>query len=477
MNYDDLKYLAVPLPEDIEKEKWAGNYDTVREMIRRRLDTDVLPVSLRRRLELEEKNLQHLEKCYIYTEEEALAVIRERIPSFTADELEQLRLDGRADWIRISGKVRYLRSFANTLFLVYPEMKIREKAEMGLSGACLEETAGVSGAADAVDLLLEEDLQDGQETSAHIHIRHRLSLAPEEVEEGKRLLVHLPLPVERDQIRNLKIISVSPEPVSMPELSDGQPAAAFSVKAEKGQEFSVEYAFDHITYYHDLTKAASGSGDLRDSRDAALPDEVKPFLEEQLPHIRFTPYMRELAAEIAGDGDMLQTARRIYDYVTTKITYRFVRDYACIDNLAEYSALNGKGDCGIQALLFITLCRLCGIPAQWQSGIDAKPGEIGQHDWASFWIPSKGWLYTDLSYGGSAWRRGDLRRWNYFFGNADPYRIPINSRFQEDLRPAKAFWREDPYDNQCGEVEYEDRGLYGSAWSCAYDEIDIHRIR
>ena len=54
-----------------------------------------------------------------------------------------------------------------------------------------------------------------------------------------------------------------------------------------------------------------------------------------------------------------------------------MRDYACIDHLAEYCALNLKGDCGVQALLFITLCRIAGIPAKWQSGIDAKPGDVG----------------------------------------------------------------------------------------------------
>ena len=93
-----------------------------------------------------------------------------------------------------------------------------------------------------------------------------------------------------------------------------------------------------------------------------------------------------------------------------------------------------------------------------------------------FWLPSKGWLYADPSYGGSAYRRGDEKRREYFFGNADPFRIPINDRFQADMVPAKAFPREDPCDNQCGEVEYMDRGLYGSDWSYEYTEIDIHQI-
>ena len=44
-------------------------------------------------------------------------------------------------------------------------------------------------------------------------------------------------------------------------------------------------------------------------------------------------------------------------------TYSFVRNYYTIPNIPEYAASGGKGDCGVQALLFITLCRCVGIPA------------------------------------------------------------------------------------------------------------------
>lgn len=72
--------------------------------------------------------------------------------------------------------------------------------------------------------------------------------------------------------------------------------------------------------------------------------------------------------------------------------------------------------------------------------------------------------------------RGAQKRWNYFFGNVDPYRIPINEGFQWDLTPPKRFQRADPYDNQCGEVESSARGLYEAEIDYSYQEIDIHRI-
>ena len=55
-----------------------------------------------------------------------------------------------------------------------------------------------------------------------------------------------------------------------------------------------------------------------------------------------------------------------------------------------------------------------------------------------------------------------MDRWNHYFGNLDPFRMVANSAFYYPLDPEKKFERLDPYDNQVGEIEYEDRGLpYG----------------
>jgi len=77
--------------------------------------------------------------------------------------------------------------------------------------------------------------------------------------------------------------------------------------------------------------------------------------------------------------------------------YSFVRKYSTIINIPEYAALNFKGDCGIQALLFITLCRCVKIPAKWQSGLAVTPYHVGCHDWAQFYVEPYGWLFADPS--------------------------------------------------------------------------------
>lgn len=459
MNYEDLKYLTVPLPEDILREKWSGRFENARTIIKKRLEDDLLPHGLKCRLALELNNMEIMEKSYTITGEEALRQIRQKIPAFTERELETLRVEGKVDCMYIEGELRYQDSFCATLFKVYPEMWRRAVKGDESDYSVLED--------------LVADLRDGQETACHIHIRQTLSIAPEAVREGKMLRVHIPMPCEGEHVKNLKIIRIAPEPTKLPVSSEKQPTVYFESAVKAGQKYSVEYEFDNVRRYVNLSKA-----DLDEIEKEKIPSDVLKYTMEELPHMVFTPYLVDLAREIGGgEKNPLLLARRFYDYITTKTDYRFVRDYASIDNLSEYCAVNSKGDCGVQALLFITLCRICGIPAKWESGLDAKPNDVGEHDWAMFYIPSIGWLHADLSYGGSSYIRGAYKRWNYFFGNADPYRIPINSEFQRQFEPAKRYMRADPYDNQCGEAEYDDCGLKAADIVYEYEEIDIHRIK
>ena len=49
--YSDLKYLAVPLPEDVLKLKGYGDLERLNRVIDKKLAKDNLPLSLRRRVE------------------------------------------------------------------------------------------------------------------------------------------------------------------------------------------------------------------------------------------------------------------------------------------------------------------------------------------------------------------------------------------------------------------------------------------
>ncbi len=483
MKYKDLKYLEVPLPETIAKEKWGGFFENARSRIAAYLQDETTDYALRCRLELELSILKNLEERYTISPEEALKILQKRIPDMTAQELEQLRMEDKADWIYRNGQVRYLDSFASTLYKVYPQIWSRTEA------------------GDTADYHLTEDYlhscRDGASRTAHIHIRHEVEIAPHALREGHPIRVYIPIPRERDGITNFRLLHCSPPPTSISGGCEAQPTVYFEETATKGQVFALEYELDYTVSYHDLERLlqeAPHTVKMPHTPEAqkqvppqhmpgiaedCVKNPFAPFsqenLQEEAPHILFTPHLVTLCREIVGDEtEPLRKARKIYDFVTTKIDYRFVRDYASIDNLTEYCALNRRGDCGIQALLFITLCRIAGIPAQWESGLAAEPDSVGEHDWAKFFLEGLGWLHADLSGGGAAYRRKAYDRWNFFFGNVEPYRIPINNRFQHDFSPEKRYLRRDPYDNQCGEIEYEDCGVYGDDLIYRHIPIDIH---
>ena len=184
-------------------------------------------------------------------------------------------------------------------------------------------------------------------------------------------------------------------------------------------------------------------------------------MQEQEPHIVFSPYIKALCAELTeGITDPLMKARAFYDYITKNMYYTFMPNYIVQENFAENCGLSQTGDCGILALLFLTLCRCAGIPAQWQSGLAVEPDFIGGHDWVRFYVEPYGWIFVDASYGVSSTRAENEERRQFYFGNLDPYRMVANHAFQENFTIPKQQWRADPYDNQLGEIESADRGFH-----------------
>ena len=155
----------------------------------------------------------------------------------------------------------------------------------------------------------------------------------------------------------------------------------------------------------------------------------------------------------------MEKARIFYDFITLNVKYTFMPAYFGLENIAETCARSYTGDCGVFALLFITLCRCAGIPACWQSGLTAEPDFCGGHDWARFYVAPYGWLFADTSYGTGAVRLEKEERRKFYFGNLDPFRMVANSEFMAPFTVDKDHWRADPYDNQIGEIETTDRGL------------------
>ena len=442
MEYSDLKYLLVDLPGDIRRLKDAGDFDRMKRVINMRLNDEKTPLPLRRRLELELAMDVTLESVYPYTYEQAAKIMDDTIEDFRPEELDYYRDIDAADWIYVNGEVHFRRNFMSNLKKTRKEIYARLKDKSRIESDHQESEMFAR---------VRMKMRSEGEAAYRFRIRASVQIKPEVYRPGKKVRVHIPIPIAYSQMEDVKIIACSPEPAHIAAPDYPQRTVCFEGVYPQETVFSVEYEFVNRMKYV--------------NPDPSKVNSAQPtfYTEEQAPHIVFKPYIRELTESIVGnEKNPLIKARKIYDWITSNINYSFMPPYFTIEDLPGFMATRRKGDCGMFSLLFITLCRCAGIPARWQSGLETSPVDIGMHDWSQFYVAPYGWLYADCSFGSSAYRDGDDAKRDFYFGNLDPFRMCAASEFQHQFDPPMSYVRYDPYDNQDGEAEYEDGQLLNS---------------
>lgn len=441
---DDIKYLAIELPDSVKNYKYAGDFRGELRELERLLRSDRLPHALEERLILEQVIATGM--CHDYTTDldGLLARISAVHPACDAAALDRLLERGHADFILRNGQ-KYFQNSAAANLLNCHDTDLRRLADPDHS------PTSTDGEREAV----AARMRSNGSAAWRFTVCEELWVAEGAERPGETIRVHLPFPApcQSQPADEIKLVSCSHPDFYISNAA--QRTVCITAPYHPGERFSITFSYVNRAPYRDLTVAPAAG-----NRAATEPFPPADYLGEQYPHVRFTPFINELALEIAGDErDPLALARRVYDWVTANVKYSYMREYLYIENIPEFAALNGRGDCGVMALLFITLCRRLGIPAKWESGSQVRPGSIGSHDWAMFYVEPYGWLYADPSYGEGARRRGCERLWEHYFGNLDPFRLVANNDFQCSFDPPKRYMRTDPYDSQSGEAEYETYGL------------------
>lgn len=426
-----VQALATPLPEDILKRKWAGDIAGAMAAIDLRLEEE-LPQMLAWRLRVERERLRRMPTQYPWNRAQAFGKLRELVPDISEEEFDALELQGKIDFLYLNGEKRYFVRFHRTLVKTLPDLAARAGNR-------------TDGKSPWLDPMIAAIKEKGE-------LAYRITLAGAMHLEESAFVpdvyrIHIPVPALCAQQREIRIDA--PGAQIGPEDAPAR-TAYWEMTLDAWADVPLRYTYvSHIRYADPLHAPAPASPLYPDARPVEPAD-----LGEELPYLRFTPYLRSLAEALsAGASSPVEKAKRFYDFVTQRVKYSFMRDYFQIDDLGEYCAVNLKGDCGLQALLFILLCRIAGIPARWQSGLSIDEDYVGSHDWAQFYLEGWGWLFADPSYGGSAWRSGNLERHAFYFGNLDPMRMVANRRYQAELLPPLEKLRIDPYDNQSGEIQ------------------------
>lgn len=466
-----FSYLNIGLPEDILRLKTQGDLDGAVRLIDKKLADRRLPEELRYCLTVEREMILRMPSDYPFARKDALRRIREHIPEFSEAELDEHIASGQIRWIYVNGEMRIFDRFFESMCKSMPEF--RKRAAIDLDGA---ESAGKGSRGDLRLNRAMKIMKEKGSLSNRIRIRASVKVKDSEFTPGMFVRVHLPIPAACEQQSQIRIESVYPGHGQIAPEDAPQRTVCWEESMKENHAFTVEYSYVHTAVWHDTEAALNLSAHCQDRSSSSIlsgsetfpfscgaPEKLPEYSSctgEMEPHIVFSPYIRALVRDLSKDCKTpLEQARNFYDFITLNFKYTYMPAYFSLENIPDNCARSFTGDCGVFALLFLTMCRCAGIPAQWQSGLAAEPDFIGGHDWVRFYAAPFSWLYADTSYGIGAVRAENEERRRFYFGNLDPYRMVANNAFQAPFTIDKSYWRTDPYDNQLGEIETADRGL------------------
>lgn len=447
--------MYLPLPSPVQQMKERGNLEDAEAYLQHLLETGECLPEERRRFRAELEILRRLPAEYPYTRAEALELVRRYVPNFSEADFDSLLMRGKIFWRYLDGEAhffgRFFDSLCKTDFFFAEAAAKQGHCIPGSDRKLLEESA--------------EKMRAQGELSVRINVRAELELEEAVFRKGAPVRAYLPLPRVTEEQSELAVEEMSAGGQLGAE-SAAQRVVFWEERLGENHSFIVSYRFLHTECYRDVyglaeRMQAEGRAE-KQSENETTKYGAEKRTESGYDSALFPPsaYLRSLAAALtAGVTEPLVKAKCFYDFITKQVRYSFMPSYFCLDRMAERCAMDRVGDCGIQALLFLSLCEAVGIPARWESGLKTEPKFIGAHDWVRFFTPSFGWRAADLSYGGSAWKRGDELLHRFYFGNVDPWRMAANARILGEMGFPEPEFRADPYDNQVGEMALDGRGL------------------
>ena len=440
-----------------------GEFRQARAVIEVRLqrDADLTP-GQRLELQFEIERLERIKKDFTQTEEEVTEYIKAVIPDFTAADLQRWEGNKALEYKIIDGEKRYFDRAGRNLFRIdraakaHWEVKTRSEKPTYAPGPKFDLDRHNQRVIDTA-------IRTGKYYVEPVRLRISQSVEVHEnvVPEGEIIRCWIPFPREvPGRQGDIRLIATDP---ARHLIADNDVYLQRTIYFEKPSRADTKTRFE-VEYEY----ACHGVYAPVDPVRAQPAPELAPYVQEEPPHIVFTPALEELSREIVGDEtNPYLIARRLFEWVDTNIPWASAREYSTIRNISTYCYENMHGDCGIQTLLLITLCRMNGIPARWQSGWEFQPPNDSMHDWGMIWFESCGWVPMDVTYG----LRGtedDRLKW-FYLGGMDSYRLIFNDAYSLPFYPAKIYPRSETVDSQRGEVEWRGGNLYFDQWDWEFE--------
>ena len=402
-------------------------------------------------------DLHHRLKCdFTQSREEVTNYIKRYIPTVTDGQLARWEASGALECMELDGKKMYFHSAGRNLFRIDPKCRtVWQKAHPG-EGYSEVELADMKN--------LPQILRDAPHTpchtaqARHMRVTYTLTVAADAVPAGEKVRCWLPFPHRKiDRQTDIELLSTSPAKYKMSAPGFTHSTIYMEQKAVTGQPMVFSETFEYVSRGQ---KFCLDTIQPYDTKSAIY----RHYTAERLPHIAFTPELRALADSLTrGISSPVKRARNIFTYISKHFPWASAREYSTIPCIPMYVLQNRHGDCGQVSLLFITLCRLAGIPAHFQSGFMMHPGSVNLHDWAEIYFEGIGWVPVDQSFGIPRYARDEAELY-FFLGGIDSWRMVVNTDYGMPLSPKKKFPRSETVDFQRGEVEWRGGNLYFDQW-------------
>jgi hypothetical protein len=449
--------------EEITRLISQGAWNQASQEISEELARTDLNFQTRQELLFQRDRMARMSLDFDKSREQVLQEARAIAPTISDEQFAQWENAGTVEFMKIDGTRRYFNYAANNLFRLNAEACTLEAPT-----AHSKPAPPVWYRLDAVRKILSNyDKTGGPLTSPRTwRCEYQLSVKPDAVPAGETVRAWLPFPHAMNRQSHIRLISSDP-PQSVPANPDAALASVYLEKpavSGKPTEFKIVFEYTAAAFHQPIDPARVRAI----SADGA---ELARFSGEEPPHIAFSDEVKKLSQQIVGGetNDWLK-ARRIFQWVSDHIHWASAREYSTLECLPEYALHCSHGDCGIQTMTFMTLCRLNGIPAHWETGWVTGPGE-DMHDWCEIYIAPYGWIPADASFG---MVKSDNEREKWFYlGGIDNSRLVVNTDYNQPLYPAKTFFRSEIVDFQRGEVEWRGGNLYFNQWTWNFDSKEI----
>ena len=388
--------------------------------------------------------------------------IRAHVPDLSEDEFRRWDSAGLIERLDIDGEPRYFNRSASNLFRLSPEAAARRAPPV---------RPFVQGPYESLHRHHRDVVQVAKATGTtsvlprRVRITHTLRVKPDAVPAGETVRAWLPYPrAIAGQQEAIALVASQPErPQVAPERAL-QRTAYLEQPAVAGTPttFSVTY---EVTVH-----ARRVAIDPDRVAPAPATPELAPYLAERAPHVVFGDDLRRFSEQVVGgETNPYRVAQKLFAAVD-RIPWAGAREYSTIGNISDHAFRAGHADCGQQTLLLITLLRMNGIPARWQSGwafSEDVEGHDTMHDWGALYLAPYGWVPMDVTTG-QLDSDDPALRW-FYLGGLDAYRVAFNDDYSRDFVPAKQHVRSETVDLQRGEVEWKGGNLYFDQWDYRFD--------